>query len=201
MAAQSKEDAKSARSTPSSSQSQAPSKPSAGLTSSQKYALIGGAAVLVVVLGLALFSSPGDDPKAFANYQYQNTQLGIIQDLRGVPSGSNASSKIIQCGVNLIISDFYAGTSKDLVVYTCDNVQCEGGEVPKANASANSTKMENISYADALNNMSGRAYFNIQYGDRPHYVFHPTYADVFISPASDPSLCSIGVQAGSNSTG
>ncbi|MDE1798074.1 MAG: hypothetical protein KGH63_01555 [Candidatus Micrarchaeota archaeon] len=195
MAAQSKEAKSKATPSPGSAKpasGPAPSKPSAGLSSNQKYALIGGAIVIAIVLGLALFSSPGTDPKEFTNYLYSNPQSGIVMDVRNSPS-QNATTKILQCGVNLISSGFYAKTGKSLLVYACDSTGCLSADSNATNASAiNASAL--ISYSDALYAMRGRAYFDIAYGAQAHYVFHPTYAEVFINENSDPAACSIGVQ-------
>ncbi len=165
---------------------------STGLTPTQKYALLGGAVVLLVVLGLSLFSSPGTDPKPFTNYLYSSNQSGILMDVRGSPS-PNVSQKILQCGVNLISSGFYARTSKDLLVYACDDSGCLSGGAT-ANQTVNSSAT--ISFSDALYAMRGRPYFYIHYGPSGLQSFHLTYAEALINADSNTSACSIGVQTG-----
>ena len=162
-------------------------KPS-GLTTSAKYALLGGVLILVIVLGLALFGSSGNDPQAFTNYLYSNHQSGIIMDVRGSPS-QNVTTKILQCGVNLISSGFYARTNKDLLVYACDNTGCLAAG---ANTTSNTTADQTLSYSDVLYNMRGRAYFHILPGPTGQQVFHGNYAEVFINEETDPT-CSIGI--------
>ncbi|MFH1094995.1 MAG: hypothetical protein V1728_02145 [Candidatus Micrarchaeota archaeon] len=173
-----------------------PPKPSA-FNPTQKYALIGGAIILVLVLGALLLQPQdgGSDPTDFLNYLVQNPQSGIIVDTTHSPS-PNITSRIMQCGVNLISSGFYKAQTKDLLFYSCNATGCfaSGIVYNETNVTINNIN-GTFSLADALSNMRGRAYFYIQYGPQGQKIFHPTYGEVDINADSD-ETCSISLNTG-----
>ena len=165
-----------------------------GLTFQQKVALIGGAILLVLVLGTILWPSLaiGDGN---ANYMQFKTALedknqsGILMDVRGASDA--ARPKILQCGVDLISSGFYSAAKKDLVVYSCDDSGCLSSQFrPGVNATTANTT---IPYSDALYGLRGRPYFHILYSSEPKAaVFTPEYSEVFITSVSNES-CGINM--------
>ena len=189
-------------SAPSFAPSLAPSKPSppaippsrTGFTFQQKVALIGGALLLVLVLGTVLWPSLalGD---ANANYMQFKTALengnqsGILMDLRGAPSG--ARQKIVQCGVDLISSGFFSAAKKDLLVYSCDDTGCMSSHLlPGANAT---TSNATIPFSDALYNLRARPYFHLLYAaDSKAAVFTPEYSEVYLTADSN-ETCGINI--------
>lgn len=178
----------------SSSPADAADKKSGWLSGNQKIALVGGLLVLVLLLGVALYSNPGDDPAPFTNYLYHAPQSGILMDVRGSPS-ANVSQKILQCGVNLVSSGFYATTQKNLSIYACDEKGCLGGPVATNSSSLNATNSNNttLPFSDALYALRNSAYFHIRYGPEDRKVFHPTYVEVYVSPGSS-AACAINIQ-------
>ncbi len=172
-----------------------PPKPSA-LSSAQKYALIGGAIILVLVLGALLLQPQdgGSDPSVFLNDLVHNPQSGIIVDTSGSPS-SNVTSSIMQCGVNLISSGFYKTQTKDLLFYSCNATGCIASSIVynETNVTINNVN-GTVSLADALLSMRERAYFHIKYGPEGKKVFYPTYCEVDINGQQE-ATCSINVGA------
>lgn len=168
------------------------------LSVQQKYALVAGAAVLVLILGAALYTSGGwaapSDADTFSNYLYGNNRSGILMDVRDAPDAA-AAQKVMQCGVNLISSGFYAKTRKDLLVFACNASGCVSANIGlDSNDTANSSAVL-VPFQEAEYAMRGRAYFHIRAGPESKTLLYPTRAEVFVGPNEEPK-CAVGVQSG-----
>ncbi|VVB57181.1 Uncharacterised protein [uncultured archaeon] len=176
------------------------------LSLQQKTALIGGALILVLVLGTllapslaGLFPSPDGTPApdqyaAFKTGLEDNNHSAIIMDLRGAPSAP-VRQAILQCGVDFVSGGFYQRAHKDLLIYSCDGTGCLSARYryDLGNSSPVSTNVT-LPYTDALASLAGYSYFHIQYAPAsraPDYA--PRYADIFISENTT-ETCSINVQ-------
>ena len=171
-----------------------------GLGNAQKLAIIGAAAILVIVLGAALLL---DDPQiansqSFSDFLFQSPKSGIIMDIRNSPS-PEYNSVVMQCGVNLISGGFFAKADKDLLVYACDNSGCLSSEALQnsTNGEINGTETNasavSVPFDEALYNMRSRAYFHIQYAPEEYKKFHSTYVEVFVNSSTDTSQCRLGI--------
>lgn len=167
------------------------------LNKTQKLAIIGAAAILVIVLAVTLlFNDPQmDAAQSFSDFLYESPKSGIIMDVRNSPSTAQ-NSVVMQCGVNLISGGFFAKTNKDLLVYACDNSGCLS-----STALANLTNETNadtselvIPFDEALYNMRSRAYFHIMYSDEEKKDFHANYVGVYVNSSTDPTECKLDVR-------
>lgn len=168
---------------------------SSGLSLQQKCALIGGAAILALVLGALLFPSGGEsaDEGAFSNYLYNNSKNGILVDARGSPS-ADVRQQIMQCGVNYISSPFYTnGSNKELLAYFCDDSGCLSSDY-RFGLPNSTPKASNVSvpFSEALYAMRERAYIHVHAGaEGRDFIYHPTYMEVIIGPKSNPDYCQL----------
>ena len=170
-----------------------------GLTKNQKLALIGGAAVIVIVLAFTLLFGNQQlaNSQDFSDYLYSSNKSAIIMDVRNSPD-TTQNSIVMQCGVNLIADGFFVKTHKDLVVYACDNKGCISSTAMEA-LNATNESQEDISefivpFDEVLSDMRGRAYFHIKYADEEKKNFHPTYVEVFVNSSTNPAECKLDIK-------
>lgn len=169
------------------------------LSAGQKMALIGAAAIIAIVLGMAFFtpakpipispSVPSAQPASADNFSsalYSSNSIGIFMDLRGSQDGQ-LRQKILQCGAD--IAGNIAGArpfgSKELVIAACDEGACILS-FSKANDTKNSTQ------ADVDSELAKTVYFHILGGESKEPSFYTNRVDMTISPLSNTS-CKIGV--------
>ncbi len=178
----------------------APSSKPAGLTLQQKAALIGGAIILAIVLGVLLLPTPAESANegAFSNYLYNNSKNGILVDARGA-SSADVRQQIMQCGVNYISSPFYTnGSSKELLAYFCDDSGCLSSDY-RFGVSNSTPVISNTSvpFSQALYAMKDRAYIHVHAGpEGKDFIYHPTYMEVIIGPKSNSDYCRLRAVSG-----
>ena len=180
----------------------------ASLTSRQKYALIGGALIIVLVMAFFLLfgqNSP-DEVQAFSDYLYYSNSSGIVMDIRGSPDNAT-SAQIMQCGVNLISGGFFAKTQKNLLIYACDEKGCLSAaeiEAAKNNSAIknNSTNTSLSASAENDSNQTSPQSMPLLNGSRPGFNASNSSEDLpnFAAIASEQNSSVKNVSVESNNT-
>lgn len=166
------------------------------LTQQQKIALIGAAAIIAIVLGVAILSQPppGETPitpEEFSKTIYYAPSYGIFIDLRGT-SDTALRQKLQQCGVNLAGSTLLA--RKSLTIASCDDKSCVSTTVG-SNSTTNSTP------AQILSSLSSGVYFHVRGAQSDSSTFYKSRVEILMSPSSNFS-CKIGLlEEPANATG